>query len=278
MTETSAFTDRPLGGTSVGRMTSEPNWVSLEGVVNMRDLGGRSTKDGRTVRPGVVLRSDNLQDLPPASVRVLLDGYALSDVVDLRTNRERKLSGPSPVDSLVCVHPLSLYPYDDPDSLAPPWQEDLQEIDPDDATSFAQGMARHYLGYLRVRGDNMIAALRVIAGSRGAVIVNCAAGKDRTGTACATLMLTLGVPDDQVVADYAASNERVPAILARLGQQATAGSADQAVAVKAQSTPPEVMLSFLEHLNAELGGIGGWLDRNGWTQDDQARLEERLLL
>ncbi|MFB9619003.1 tyrosine-protein phosphatase [Brooklawnia cerclae] len=258
-------------------MTSEPNWVGLDGVVNMRDLGGRTTTDGRIVRSRVVLRSDNLQDLPPSSVRVLLDDYELSDVVDLRTNRERRLSGPSPVDFRVSVHALSLYPEDDPDSLVPPWQEDLATIDPYEAVDFAQGMARHYLGYLRVRGDNVISALRVVSHSAGAVVVNCAAGKDRTGTTCAALLLTLGVPGEQVVADYAASNERVPAILERLGEGATAGSSDHEVAVKAQSTPPEVMESLLGYLDTDFGGIGGWLDRYGWTQDDQTLLETRLL-
>ena len=53
-------------------MTTEPNWVDLDGVVNMRDLGGRTTVDGRTVRSRVVLRSDNLADL---TVRVSANRY-----------------------------------------------------------------------------------------------------------------------------------------------------------------------------------------------------------
>ena len=64
---------------------SEPNWVALDGVVNMRDLGGRTTADGRRVRDGVVLRSDNLADLTTTSVDRLLAEYRLSDVIDLRT-------------------------------------------------------------------------------------------------------------------------------------------------------------------------------------------------
>lgn len=74
-------------------MTTEPNWVDLDGVVNMRDLGGRTTADGRTVRSCVVLRSDNLADLTPTSAAYLLNHYRLSDVVDLRTNREHASDG-----------------------------------------------------------------------------------------------------------------------------------------------------------------------------------------
>jgi protein-tyrosine phosphatase len=47
------------------------NWVELEGACNVRDLGGLTTVDGRTTRSGVLLRSDNLQDLTPSDVSLL---------------------------------------------------------------------------------------------------------------------------------------------------------------------------------------------------------------
>ena len=65
-----------------------PNWIDLDGVVNMRDLGGMVTAGGEIVQPHRMLRSDNLQDLTPASVRTLVQDFGLRDVVDLRTHVE----------------------------------------------------------------------------------------------------------------------------------------------------------------------------------------------
>ncbi|HIW29546.1 MAG TPA: tyrosine-protein phosphatase [Candidatus Luteococcus avicola] len=46
-------------------------------MVNMRDLGGKPTADGRATVPGRVIRTDNLQDLPPESVRRLVDEFGV---------------------------------------------------------------------------------------------------------------------------------------------------------------------------------------------------------
>ncbi len=256
---------------------TEPNWVDLDGVVNMRDLGGRTTADGRRLRDGVVLRSDNLHDLPDASVRVLLDDYRLSDIVDLRTNGEHARSGEFPLDGAVRLHKMSLYPEDDPDDPMPPWVGELGDDLVGEPEDLAHGVARHYLNYFRLRPDSLVGALRVVANAEGTTVINCAAGKDRTGTTSALLLAAVGVPDDQIIADYAASNERVPAILARLGVAASAGSPEHDAQVASQSTPPEVMVLVLQGLDEHYGGVRNWLSDHGWTADDQARLEARLL-
>lgn len=259
-------------------MSIEPNWVELDGVVNMRDLGGRTTAAGRAVRAGVVLRSDNLHDLTSASAARLLGEFGLSDVVDLRTNTEHACNGAWPFNGEVRLHKMSLYPDDDPNAPLPPWDGELGDERAGEPRDFAHLTARHYLGYFRWRPDSLLGALRTVARAEGATIINCAAGKDRTGTTCAVLLTAVGVPDEQVVADYAASSDRVPAILARLGLAAGLGSPEHDAQVASQSTPPEVMELLLGHIRRELGGLPNWLDRNGWTGDDQSELEARFLV
>lgn len=259
-------------------MTTGTNWVDLDGVVNMRDLGGHTTADGRTVRSAVVLRSDNLAGLTPASVSRLMSDYHLSDVVDLRTNMEHAHDGVWPFGERVELHKMSLYPEDDPSSLVPPWHGELGDTAPaNEPGDHAHASARHYLGYFRMRPDSLVGTLRTVAGAQGATIINCAAGKDRTGVACALLLTCLGVPADQVIADYAASDAKVPAILARLGLATTAGSPEHREAVAAQATPPEAMALLLERVATELGGVPAWLAAHGWQPDDQTALEARLL-
>lgn len=258
-------------------MTLIANWIELDGLVNARDLGGRTTSDGRQVLPGRVLRTDNLDDLTTESIRQLVEGYRLSDIVDLRTNRERKRSGHGRLNGFARVHPFTLYPDDDPDASLPPWYTDLSVLDSSVPQSHAEGMAAHYFGYLQHRPDNLLAAMRTVAAAEGAAIVHCAAGKDRTGTTCALILGAVGVERDQIVADYAASDERIPAILARLGEAATVGSPEHDAAVASQATPPEVMELLLDQIDQHFGNIGNYLDRQGWTSDDQTRLETKLL-
>src|SRR3954453_19253311 len=92
-------------------MDDQTRWIQLDGAVNMRDLGGLRTTDGRTTRFGRVLRSDNLQDLTPADVRRLVGDLALRHVIDLRSDAEGRLEGRGPLtrEAAVTIHPLSLF-------------------------------------------------------------------------------------------------------------------------------------------------------------------------
>jgi protein tyrosine/serine phosphatase len=91
-------------------VTEPPLWLELEGAVNARDVGGLPTVDGRRTRPGVLLRSDNLQDLTPSDVSRLVDELGLCTVVDLRSTGEAHLAGPTPLSGRVRHHSLSLIP------------------------------------------------------------------------------------------------------------------------------------------------------------------------
>ena len=72
-------------------------WIELDGIVNMRDLGGLPTRDGGHTASGRLIRSDNLQDLTEADVQHLVEELGVTDVVDLRTETELHLEGPGPL-------------------------------------------------------------------------------------------------------------------------------------------------------------------------------------
>ncbi|TDC57389.1 protein-tyrosine-phosphatase, partial [Actinomadura sp. GC306] len=93
-------------------MDDGTRWINLNGAVNARDLGGLPTTDGRTTRRARILRSDNLQHLTVADVRLLLDDYGLKNIIDLRSNAEVRLEGPGPLTRVpsITLHQLSLFP------------------------------------------------------------------------------------------------------------------------------------------------------------------------
>ncbi|RAY11082.1 protein-tyrosine-phosphatase [Actinomadura craniellae] len=266
-------------------MNEQTRWIALDGAVNVRDLGGLTTTDGRTTRHGRVLRSDNLQDLTHTDIRLLRDDFQLKNVIDLRSHAEVDLEGPGPLTQIpdVTVHHLSLFAegglYTDVTADTPdvdidrvlPWQARDEKGDGHDYS------INHYLGYLRDRADSILGALRVMARTDGAALVHCAAGKDRTGVVCALALDVAGVRREEIVADYVQTGDRLEAVLARLRSSDT-------YRTDLDSRPPDshrphahTMEKFLSTVEERHGGTLTWLDQHGWTDNDTAALRSRLL-
>lgn len=270
----------------------EIRWIDLPGVVNMRDIGGKTTADGALTRHGVLIRTDNLQDLPPESVRRLVDEFGVTDVVDLRTNAERAGTGHGPLKAEpLTFHELTLYQEDadehgipdddDPEPNQLPWQDESTVLQRQN-TSHDVHLANHYFGYLNTRPDHVLAAVRAIAHAPGAVLVHCAAGKDRTGTIVALTLTELGVDREAIVADYDATNQRLELIFNRLANTDTYREDMAGQVVADQSTPAATMRMLLLALDEEYGtdgqtGVQNWLRHQGWTEDDAAALRAKLI-
>jgi protein-tyrosine phosphatase len=244
----------------------------------MRDLGDLPAEGGARTLPGRLLRSDNLQDLSPADIAHLLDEHGLTTVIDLRTPNEVKQEGPAPltaVGSVRHVHlsvlPESLGNTDASSEALATNRERARERDAADL------MRSFYLGYLEDRPENIVEALRTIAGAPGAALVHCAAGKDRTGVVVALALTAVGVPREEVVADYVATGERIGKILDRLRSTPTYADDIDRLPASEHRPRPETMRTFLERLDTDHGGVLGWLAGHGFGPDDVERLRHKLL-
>lgn len=253
-------------------------WIDVEGAANMRDLGGTPTGDGGQIVPHRLLRSDNLQGLTAADVDRLVGEFGLTTVVDLRTTGEVEKEGPGPLDAVPGIrhvfHPvLPQFPSRRDEVARALLTEKLArdaERYPDDVTT------GHYLGYLEERPEEVTAALRAVATSAGAAVVNCAAGKDRTGVIVAMALTAAGVAADDVIADYEASAERIDAVITRLTGSRTYSEDTKTKPVGAHAPRPETMKAFLEQLDLRYGGLTRWLDDHGFGPDDLRRLRAFL--
>lgn len=243
-----------------------PRWLNLEGAVN-----------ARAVVPRVLLRADNLQSLSPDDIRTLIDDQGLEVVVDLRTDTEVRLEGPGPLTAhpAVRIEHRSLYPDSggntDVDAAVKPWGREDQDHSPEETP-----MVRAYVSYLRRRPDSVVAAVRTIARSDGAVLVHCAAGKDRTGVVVALALDAVGVDREVIVSDYAASGERIHAILGRLLQSSTYRAELEGSDPQVHAPHPELIERFLELVDERLGGTVRWLASHGLDKTDLDRLRLRL--
>jgi len=263
----------------VGSVDGGRRWLDLEGAANARDVGGLPLDGGGATRAGVLLRADNLQGLTGRDVERLVHDLGLEVVVDLRTVVEVELEGPGPLvaDGRVDIRHRSLYPEHgqrtdvDVDAVLP-WAQD----DGPDHDAHESPAVRAYLGYLRDRPDSVVAALRDVARARGAALVHCAAGKDRTGTVCALALATAGVQRAAIVADYVATAERIEAIMARLQASPTYGPELAGHSADSHAPHAETMERLLAILDERHGGAAGWLAAHGFGDDDVRALRRRL--
>jgi protein tyrosine/serine phosphatase len=236
-------------------------WLDLEGTANTRDLGGLPVSGGGTIAPGVLLRSDNLQDLTAADVRAL-QAIPLSYVLDLRTSVERAGTGPAPLDDVVDVVHLPLI-----------LEGDARASDPGAVLPdrWADGASGAYLHYLADAPGSIARAAALVASSTGASIVHCAAGKDRTGVLVAILLEAVGVPRDAVVADYALTNERIEQVYDRLVGSRTYADDVRRIGLDAHRVDPHAMETVLDVVDERWGGAAGYLQKAGFGDLDALR-------
>lgn len=265
-------------------------WIELDGLANLRDLGGLPTT-GEVVQPRRLLRSDNLQTLTAADVDALLT-LGLTDVIDLRSSYESDAEGPGPLtrEPRVSIHQHSFFrewrdgvgedKYEIGDAGERPEvmpEEALPWVDLEPSVELANPIASIYLSYVLDRPDSVLSALREISTARGAALVHCAAGKDRTGTLVAMTLSLVGVERQAVIEDYAASTERVEAVVGRLLASPTYAENLRDRPMASHASYPETMRVFLEHVDERYGGVPGLVERIGWTRSDTDRLRRQLL-
>ena len=237
--------------------------LDWEGCVNARDLGGYGTADRGETRWGAVVRSDSPAALTGAG-RAALAEYGVRAIVDLRLPAELDdYPNPFAEPGDHCIAYVNV-------SIIDPWAG----FPPDTIT-----LAENYLWSLeRFRGLVADAVTAVARAPEGAVVLHCAAGKDRTGLISALLLGLVGVPADTVAADYALTAEllrpREEAWLAAVPPEERA----EREAILARYAPPaEVMLEVLHQLDRRHGGVEPYLLGAGVAPADLDRLRDRLL-
>jgi protein tyrosine/serine phosphatase len=237
--------------------------------VNVRDLGGLPTRDGRVTQFNRIVRADNLRRLSERGKLALVE-HGVSRVVDLRFPEELALdaAGDLPVE---VVH-LSLLGANRTEE----WQAE-QDAAMDAAASAESYLRWSYLDFLERYRDRFGDAVRAIADAPdGAVVVHCVGGKDRTGLVTALVLRVAGVEPDVVAADYALTE----AALAPTHEQWVAEAPDEAVRRRRlllQPAPPSVMTAVLEALEERYGGVPAYLRGAGVDDDVLDRVRERLL-
>ena len=224
--------------------------------VNARDLGGHTGAHGRATVQGAVIRSDTLDHLTPEGWEALV-AYGTQTIVDLRSTAERR---PRPVPTGIEEHHVPIL--EAADFAALDGVETMEDL---------------YLAMLERRPAAFAEAVTAVAEApRGGVVVHCFAGKDRTGLVVALALALVGVPDEDLADDYAASDDRVRPLLAEwIATAPTPGERQRRL--RESRARRETMSRTLELVQRRFGGAESYLLGAGVSASTLELLRRRLL-
>ena len=176
----------------------------FENIRNFRDFGGYEGADGRMVKTDILFRSAQFGEATEADLAAL-ETYNITVQADLRRPDERERHG-----HRWPTHGVNILKSDKGRATEAPHVRFLSEVavDVDKANGW---MVDYYRAapFKEQHTDTFKAwfdAIAALEPGQGAV-VNCAAGKDRTGMLCALTHHVLGVSREDIFIDYDLTNE-----------------------------------------------------------------------
>ena len=245
-------------------------FVLLEGGQNFRDMGGYRTTDGHRVKWGMLYRSAAMSRLTAGDFATL-QKLGVRTVVDLRSIDERTrapFSPPAGFTPAVLTRNYDLASSELAKAMMGP-----QSMNADQARALFE---RSYTTIPFEFAGQYRAMFAQLLARNVPMIVNCSAGKDRTGVASALILAALGVPRQTIVQDYLLSNPGAQPVKTTL--------ASSAVDPRMRSLSPDVAQVLMgvdaRYINAAFkaidsrpGGLNGYFrDELGLTPADLKRL------
>ncbi len=253
---------------------SEPSRrLPLERAFNLRDFGGYATADGRVVRRGMLFRSGTMALLSEADT-AHLRSLGIRAICDFRRGNDRSAEP-------------TLWHGAEVDYFCRDYSESSgilgEMLKRKDAT--AQDMRHAMIALYRAIPVDHSASYRAmfeqILAGRVPIIINCSAGKDRTGVGAALILAALGVARETIVEDYLLTNEHAnwDWLLAQRSTLVARAWSARAEALEPLLTVDTAYLdSFFAELDGSYGGVEGYLaEALGVNEPARQALRERLL-
>ncbi|EMD40582.1 hypothetical protein CERSUDRAFT_111177, partial [Gelatoporia subvermispora B] len=268
----------PLDPVYVAERLSQPPFVSIAGVHNVRDLGSyrSATSPGHMTKPRLIFRSAEVSSITDEGI-AQLKALGVDKVYDMRSDTEIERYGtPCPELEGIEIVRVPVFKVED---YSPEMMAKRFELY---ASGQTEAFMELYSQILDHAGPAFGAIMRHIRDhSDEGMLFHCTAGKDRTGVLAAVILKLAGVDDESIAEDYALTRVgREPArqaVMSRLAQLPL--FATNTVAARNMfSSRAEVMLAFLGVLQTKYGGVVDYLKQYLNLTDEEIDIIRNNLL
>jgi len=253
-----------------------PEKLDFEGAHNFRDMGGYPLVDGRTVRRGMLYRSDHLAHLTDAD-QALLGEIGIRTVIDLRREEERAESADR-IDNPEVERIWLPVNAEGANVVGIRRSMERGEVGVAEACEFLRQANRHFTGVFAPVFGRFLHLL--LDERRYPVVFHCSAGKDRAGFAAAMTLYALGASDETVMHDYLATNHCTANYLEGMidGLKDTWSIKVEPEAVRTlMQAMPEYLAEAIDIIEKERGGVHAFLESDlGFDRHKRAQLVRLL--
>ena len=204
--------DRPLHKNNNTLQNEEHRLLPMDGAHNTRELGGYKTTDGKSVKWGMLFRSDKLSDISGTD-QEYLQNLGIKKIIDFRSEEE-KTEDPDIIPSGISYVEM---PISFDGAMRSKIEAVLKGETDKEVKSFLIDANREFVTSYTDVYENF---LRGLIDDDAPTLFHCTAGKDRAGFAAAISLIALGVSREDVIEDYMKTNaftkDRIEEILGQI--------------------------------------------------------------
>ena len=190
--------ERPIHKNDNTFQSEKYRLLPMDGAYNTRELGGYKTADGKSVKWGMLFRSDKLSDISETDQKYL-QKLGIKRIVDFRSEGE-KTEDPNKI-------PEGIKYIETPINVDGAMRSKIEAVlkgeTNKDIKSFLVDANKEFVANYT---DVYESFLRGLIDEDGPTLFHCTAGKDRAGFAAAITLIALGVSKEHVIEDYMKTN------------------------------------------------------------------------
>ncbi len=245
--------------------------IHLEGIENVRDLGGIPVGCDRAVAQGIIYRGSAVVHPSPADIERFFYGKAIRSIIDLRCGWERKEAPDAAIGGIENLH----IPYFDKDLVG------VEYVKPAPGTimtghDFAcvpEDFYRALANELTVAQMKRVVHETLSRASRGeAVYIHCSGGKDRAGVTALLILEVLGASRESILEDYLRTNISRDAHIQHIYERflRLCGNEETAWQItRAHRAKPENLAVFYEQINQRYHGMDAFIAHELGIDDEK---------
>ena len=253
-------------------VTEKEQTLNLTTIPNARQLGGYKTKDGKTVRKDVLLRTGTLTEASAEELNSLVRDYNVSAIIDMRASYELE-EEPEPqldnvvqynfriMDEQIMVERAAAIS----DVLMDPNADPIKRMTSIlDAGVISDQMYVEFLqGETGKAGFRDFFRVLLETPEDSAVLWHCTNGKDRTGVAAMLLLGVLNVDEATIMEDFMLTNvfyeEEINAMRQQLGAYIQDKDMLEELLVTNKAVYAPYMQNAIDYIKTNYGDISGYV-------------------